>query len=57
MVATPSALVFAEKVLPFTLMVTFLLATAFPADFKVTLIFLAFLTFKVAFAADNAVAF
>ena len=35
------------KVLPFTLIVTFFLATALPSAFKVTLIFLALLTFKV----------
>ena len=44
-VATPLELVLAEKVLPFTLMVIFLLAINLLPDFKVTLTFLAFLTF------------
>ena len=55
-VATPLELVLAEKVLPFTLMVIFLLAINLLPDFKVTLTFLAFLTFKVAFAAVKVVA-
>ena len=57
MVAIPLALVLPEKVLPLTLMVTFLFATAFPLDFKVTLTFLALFTFNVALAAVKVVGF
>ena len=55
-VAIPLALVLAVKVLPFTLIVTFLLASNLLPDFKVTLTFLTLLTFKVAFAVVKVVA-
>ena len=56
-VATPFLFVLALKVFLFTLIVITLPATALPLDFKVTLIFLAFLTFNVAFLAVRVVAF
>ena len=56
-VATPLELVFALKVFLLILIVMVLPATVLPLDFKVTLIFLAFLTFKVAFLAVKVVAF
>ena len=53
--ATPLELVLAENVFPFTLIVIFLLETALPLDFNVMDIFLAFLTFNVAFGAFKVV--
>ena len=57
MVATPFLLVLAEKALPFTLIVTFLPATALPPDFKVILTFLVFLTLNLALGALSVTAF
>ena len=57
MVATPFLLVLALKVFLLTLMVIVLPDKALLPDFKVTLIFLTFLTFNVAFLAVIFVAF